>query len=111
MSNAEDRTNGHNDGLKVSNGQGKCCEHAEKGHSCHVDTSVLGHSYFVVPDSYLELMYKGKMCFACVAIIGYAKSSQESVPVTVESIPPAFFARSPRLGALQDTVTGGGTRG
>ena len=96
MSNTGDRTNEHNDGLKVSNGQGNCRGHAEKGHLCYVDTSVLGHSYFIVlprPDSYLAFMYRGEMRFACVAIIGYAKSSQESVPVTLESVPPAFFAR------------------
>ena len=71
MSNTEDQTNGHDDGLQVSNGQGKCCGHAEKGHLCYVDTSVLGHSYFVVlprPDGYLEFMYRGEMYFVCVAI-------------------------------------------
>ena len=90
MSNTEDQTNGHNDGLRVS-----------KGHLCCVDTSVLGHSYFVTlprPDNYLAFIYRGKMCFACVAIITYAKSSQERMPVTLQAVPPAFFARSLRLG-------------
>ena len=76
--------------------------------------SVSGHLYFVVipkPANYLPFVYRsGKMCFACMAIIDYAKSSPESVPVTLWRRTPALFTRSPGLGT-PDTRVGGGTRG
>ena len=64
-------------------------------------------SYCVVlskPDGYWAFMYRGEICFVCMAIISYAKSSSESLPITLWAVPPAFFARSPRLGTLNTGV-------